>query len=113
MEEWVFITIILIIVLCEAVAQASANQLRHTDNFIYLAIGGLFYTMVVFLLSMAHKHAPMGVVNSIWSGASVIAISTMGYMFFDQKITLDKMGMMGVIAIGVAYLSLSEEPVPG
>ncbi len=79
----------------------------------YLIAGGLFYLIVVFLLSRAHKLAPMGIVNAIWSGLSVITIASVGYFAFDQKLATDQIAMMSVIAIGVAYLAVNMEPSPG
>ena len=114
MDSVVLLTVlILFIVACEAVAQSCANQFAHNSIFWYLLAGGLFYLIVVFLLAEAHKLAPMGVVNAIWSGLSVVCISSVGYIFFDQKITYDQMAMMGVIGIGVAYLAVNQEPSPG
>lgn len=112
-ETTIFLILILFIVACEAVAQSCANRMRHTGSVAYLIAGGLFYTLVVYLLSKAHEHAPMGVVNAIWSGVSIITITSVGYIAFGQKISIDQLSMMGVIAIGVAYLALELEPTPG
>ncbi len=113
MEQCVILIIlILFIASCEAVAQSCANKLSHTGIMWYLLAGGLFYSMVIFLLSKAHRIAPMGVVNAIWSGVSIISISTVGYILFDQKLAYDQLAMMGVIGIGVAYLAVNLEPSP-
>lgn len=109
----ILMVLILFIVACESCAQACANNMSHTPNIMYLVAGGIFYMLVVYLLSLAHKRAPMGIVNAIWSGLSVIAISTVGYLAFDQKLATDQIAMMGVIAIGVAYLAVNMEPEPG
>lgn len=112
MDPAILIAICLLISLCEGVAQASANMLRHTGNLIYLIGGGLFYTIIVYLLSKAHKSYPMGVVNSIWSGLSVIVIILVGYFCFGQIVSKDQLMAMGVIAGGVIYLSLRVENEP-
>ncbi len=114
MDNTVLLTIlILFIVSCEAIAQSCANYLSHTNAIWYLIAGSVFYLLVVFFLAKAHKLAPMGVVNAIWSGLSIICISTVGYFCFGQKITYDQLAMMGVIGIGVAYLAVNNEPMPG
>lgn len=113
METHIFIVIILLIVICEACAQSCANMYRHTDKNCYWFIGGLFYLIVVYLLSQAHRHAKMGIVNSIWSGLSVVTIASVGYLCFDQKLSADKVGVMGVVLSGVAYLAMDLEPEPG
>ncbi len=109
----VLMVLILFIVACEACAQSCANYLTHTPGLMYLIAGGFFYVLVVYLLSLAHKRAPMGIVNAIWSGLSVVAIATVGYFAFDQKLAADQIAMMGVIGIGVAYLAINMEPSPG
>lgn len=112
-DTLMLMVLILFIVACEACAQSCANNMSHTPNIMFLIAGGLFYMLVVYLLSLAHKKAPMGIVNAIWSGLSVIAISSVGYFIFDQKLANDQIAMMGVIAIGVAYLAVNMEPEPG
>ncbi len=112
-ETIVLMFLILLIVACEACAQSCANYMTHTSGILYLIAGGFFYVMVVYLLSLAHKRAPMGIINAIWSGLSVVAIALVGYLSFDQKLTSDQIAMMGVIGIGVAYLAINMEPSPG
>jgi len=112
-ETSILVILILFIVACEACAQSCANKLLHSGSAYYLIAGGFFYLMVIYLLSNAHKYAPMGVVNAIWSGLSVLTIATVGSCVFGQKITMDQAAMMGVIAIGVAYLAVNFEPIPG
>lgn len=112
-ETAILLVLILFIVSCEVCAQSCANYLKHTNNMMYLIAGGLFYLLVIFLLSKAHAIAPMGIVNAIWSGLSIIAIASVGHFMFDQKLATDQMAMLGVIAIGVGYLATSMEPSPG
>ena len=112
-DNVLLMVLILFVVICEAIAQSSANHLRHTDNYLYLLAGGLFYFMVVYLLSRAHKIAPMGLVNAVWSGLSIITIASVGYFAFDQKLTPDQIAVMGVIGLGVVYLAINVEPIPG
>ncbi len=113
MDTPLLIALILLIVICEACAQSSANMLKHSGNIWYLLIGGLFYTLVIYFLSESHKYASMGIINSIWSGLSIVSIATVGYVCFGQKLSAHQIGMMGVILIGVGYLSTSFEPEPG
>jgi multidrug transporter EmrE-like cation transporter len=68
--------------------------------------------MVVYLLSRAHKIAPMGLVNAVCL-LSIITIASVGYFAFDQKLTPDQIAVMGVIGLGVVYLAINVEPVPG
>ena len=112
MELFIFIVLILLIVCCECGAQYNANMYRHKSNLTYLIAGGLLYFLVVYFLSEAHKHAKMGVVNSIWSGLSVVSIALVGYVFFNQTLRFSQICAMSVVMIGVVYLALDEEPEP-
>lgn len=112
-DTTILLVLILFVVACEAVAQSCANNLRHSGYMAYLIAGGLFYTLVVYLLSQAHQYAPMGVVNAIWSGLSVVTITAVGYFAFSQKIAADQLTVMGIIGMGVAYLAANLEPSPG
>ena len=105
----ILLILILFIVACEAAAHSYANDLLHTGNYWYLFAGAFLYMIVVYLLSLSHKYANMGIVNAIWSGLSVIAIASVGWFIHGQKVNAEQAAMMGVIAIGVAYLAVDVE----
>lgn len=111
--EYAFVILIILIACCEVMAQSCANYASHEDNYLYVFLGGMFYTVLVYFLSRAHKTTPMGIVNAIWGGVSVVAIASTGYFWFGQKLRTDQVAMMGVIAVGIAYLAVSAEEKDG
>lgn len=101
----ILIFLILMVVICEAIAQSSAHMLGHTSDYRYLLLGMVFYGVVVFLLSKAHRINNMGTVNGIWSGLSIISISLVGYFIFGQKIKTDHLAALAIIAASVSYVA--------
>ncbi len=64
------------------------------------------YGLAFYLLSLALKFMPVGVVYAIWSGLGVIMIAIIGLVVFGQK--LDGPAIIGIALIiaGVAVLHL-------
>ena len=103
-EAIILIFLILMVVICEAIAQSSAHMLGHTNDYKYLILGMIFYGIVVFLLSKAHRINNMGTVNGIWSGISILSISLVGYFIFGQKIKTNHILALIIIAVSVSYV---------
>ncbi len=70
---------------------------------------GMFvcYFVCLGFLSVALKTIPVGVAYAIWSAVGVIAISTIGILFFHESINLMKITGTVLIIAGVVTLRLS------
>jgi multidrug transporter EmrE-like cation transporter len=75
--------LILIIVVAESCAMYSAKQ----PAGYYVVISLLFYAVVVLLLRQTFTMEKMGVVNGIWSAASVVAAVAVGRYCYDEHLT--------------------------
>lgn len=104
-DTTVLVLIILMVVICEACAQSSAQVLSQTDDYRYLLLGMLFYGAVVYLLSRSHKISNMATANGMMSCLSIIMITFVGYYIFQQKIKSDHVIALCIAASSICYLT--------
>jgi small multidrug resistance pump len=98
------IFLVLTVVCFESVAQKYCKTYSNDKKYCYLAIAIFFYALVAVFLSRAQENTNIGVVNSLWSGLSVVSVCLVGYLFFGQTITPKQGGAILLILIGVCYL---------
>lgn len=82
--------------------QASAQFTRLWPSVLcVVAYGASFY-----LLALALKVIPMGVLYAIWSGVGIVCIAGIGFAVFGQKLDLAAVIGMGLIIAGIVVIQL-------
>lgn len=76
---------------------------RLVPSLCVIALYGASFT----LLSIAVRKIDLGVAYAIWSGVGIIAITCIGFVFFNESINLRKVLSILVIIIGVVSLNLA------
>ena len=71
----------------------------------------VFYAVSFYFLSLALRAIPVGVAYAIWSGVGIVLISTIGWLFFRQR--LDAAAIVGIALIiaGVGVIHLFSSAV--
>ena len=64
------------------------------------------YALSFYLLAIALKVMPVGVVYAIWSGLGIVLIAIAGFVIFGQNLDLAAMLGLGLIIAGVVVLHL-------
>ena len=62
------------------------------------------YTAAFFLMSVALKAMPLGVVYAIWSGVGIVVTALIGATLFKQALDLPAMVGIGMIVVGVVVM---------
>lgn len=96
MNNWHLLLIILLISLCESAGQSCLKKLfsNPSEKYLYL-IAVLFYSVVCILLILSYRYKGMGIINILWSGISIIVVSSVGMAFFGETLSLmDKIGII-------------------
>lgn len=65
------------------------------------------YLAAFFLLSVAMRTLPMGVVYAVWSGLGIVLISVVGLVAFGQRLDGWALAGIGLILAGVVAVNLS------
>ena len=99
--------VLVLAVLCEVAGTSLLNvsgQLTRPGPTIGMA---LCYLLAFYLLSLAMRDLPMGVVYAVWSGLGIVLISAVGVVAFGQRLDGWALGGIGLILLGVLVVNLS------
>lgn len=93
----------------------ATSLLKETQNFTRLlpslmTLAG--YGAAFFFLSLTLRALPVGVVYAIWSGAGIVFISAIGWIWFRQALDAPTMIGMGLIVTGVGVINLFSKATP-
>jgi small multidrug resistance pump len=101
---------LLLLALAIASEVTATVSLKISDGFsklipsIIVVIG---YGAAFYFLSQALKRGmAIGVAYGIWSAVGVAAISIIGALFLDERLTMVQVGGVGLVIIGVLALEL-------
>ncbi len=105
------------IYLCIAIVAEviATSTLKATEQFskplptIVVVVG---YGLAFFLLSIVVKTLPVGVVYAIWSGAGIVLVAIVGYVWLKQNLDLAAIVGIALILLGVAVVNLFSKSVP-
>jgi small multidrug resistance pump len=103
MSHHLYLTIAII---CEVFA---TSFLKASDGFtkltpsILVVIG---YSCAFYCLSISLKHIPIGIAYAVWCGGGILLVALIGFLFFDQKLTIPALLGMGFIIMGVVVLQV-------
>lgn len=67
----------------------------------------VFYSISFSSLSMALKQIEVGTAYAIWSGVGTAAIAVIGFLFFKDVFTVQKIIAIALIIVGCVVLNLS------
>ena len=70
------------------------------------------YAIAFYLLSIALRAMPVGVVYAIWSGLGIVLIALAGFLIFDQKLDIAALIGLGLIIAGVVVLHVFSKTTP-
>lgn len=94
---------------------AATSALKETAGFTRLwpsLITIVGYAFAFYFLSLTLRSMPVGVVYALWSGAGIVLISVVGWVWFRQA--LDAPAIIGILLIlaGVLVVNLFSKTVP-
>ncbi len=87
----------------------ATSALKASDGFSRLlpsVVTIVGYAVAFWFLSLTIRVLPVGMVYAIWSGAGIVLISAVGWIWFKQALDLPTMLGMGLIIAGVVVINL-------
>ncbi len=108
MQQWLFLSIAIVSeVLATSALKASEGFSRLWPSLVVLA----GYATAFYFLSLTLKTIPVGVVYAIWSGAGIVLIALIAWLFLGQS--LDAAAIIGLLLIvaGVVVINLFSKTV--
>ncbi len=82
--------------------QASAQFTRFWPSVLCVVT----YSASFYLLALALKTIPVGILYAIWSGVGIVLISGIGFVVFGQKHDLAAILGIGLILLGIVVIHL-------
>lgn len=102
---WI-IVYVLIIVGLETTAMSCFK--KSLEDWRYFLLGVLFYVGVGGLLVQMFKLTGLAMANALWSGISVMATTTVGVLYFKEKLHFHDFIAVGMIGAGVMILKVTD-----
>lgn len=78
------------------------------DDWRYFLLGVLLYTGVGILLVQTFKLTGLAFTNALWSGLSIMATTTVGVLYFKEKLHLHDYLAVALIGSGVMILKFTD-----
>jgi multidrug transporter EmrE-like cation transporter len=103
---WWLILYVLIIVAFETTAMTCFK--KSIKDWRWFFLGVLFYIGVGLLLVQTFKMTGLAMTNALWSGLSVMATTTVGVLYFKEKLHFHDFIAIAMIGGGVMILKVTE-----
>jgi multidrug transporter EmrE-like cation transporter len=103
---WWLVLYVLIIVAFETTAMTCFK--KSVKDWRWFFLGVLFYIGVGLLLVQTFKMTGLAMTNALWSGLSVMATTTVGVLYFKEKLHLHDFIAIAMIGGGVMILKVTE-----
>lgn len=97
---------VLVIVAFETFAMTCFK--KSVTDWRWFFLGVLFYVGVGLLLVQTFKMTGMAMTNALWSGLSVMATTTVGVLYFKEKLHWHDFIAISMIGGGVMILKVTE-----
>ncbi|CAN7209593.1 MULTISPECIES: SMR family transporter [unclassified Acidovorax] len=85
------------------------SALKASDGFTRLvpsAVTAVCYAVSFYLLSLTLKTLPIGIAYAIWSAVGIVLISTVGWLYYGQRLDAPAIAGLGLIVAGVVVVNL-------
>ncbi|WP_277559473.1 DMT family transporter [Acinetobacter beijerinckii] len=101
--SYLFLTIAII---AEVIATSALKASQGFSVLMPSIITILGYAVALFFLSLTLKTIPVGIAYAIWSGAGIVLISTIGWIFFKQHLDLAAIIGLGLMLAGIIVINV-------
>lgn len=100
----------LLLVIAGVFETAWAVGLKYSDGFSklvpsVLTVGAMAASIV--LLSLALKSLPVGTAYAVWTGIGAAGTAALGMYFFQEPVTMLRLGSIALVIAGIAGLKLT------
>jgi small multidrug resistance pump len=98
-------------IVLEVVGTTFLQQSQQFTRLLPTMLMAICYGSAFYLLSIALRVMPMGIVYAIWSGLGIVLISGVGLVVFRQKLDTAALIGLGLIIAGVVVVNMFSKSV--
>ena len=87
----------------------ATSALKASEGFTRLGpsvVTVVGYAFAFYLLALTLRTMPVGIVYAVWSGAGIVLITAIGWLYFRQSIDAPGLIGIGLILAGVLVVNL-------
>jgi small multidrug resistance pump len=87
----------------------ATTALKETQGFTRLApslVVVVAYGFAFYFLALVLRTMPVGVVYALWSGAGILLVTAIGWLWFRQVLDVPALAGMALILAGVVVINL-------
>jgi small multidrug resistance pump len=92
----------------------ATSALKASDGFTRLGpslVTLIGYAFAFYFLALTLRSMPVGIVYAVWSGAGVVLIALIGWLYYRQTIDLPGLCGIALILAGVLVINLFSKSV--
>lgn len=102
---------LIIAVAFEVVATSALKETQGFTKLLPSLVTVAGYAAAFYFLSLVLKVMPVGVVYAMWSGAGIVLITAIAWIWFRQSLDLPALLGIGLIMAGVIVINLFSKSV--
>lgn len=97
---------LMIAIVAEVIATPALKASNGFTQWIPSSITVLGYLVAIYFLALTMKTIPVGITYALWSGAGIILISCIGWVFYKQQ--LDNAALIGLsfMVLGIIIINV-------
>lgn len=88
----------------EVIGTTSLKQSSLNGGYFWVAMVILFYALSFVFLGLSLKKLDIGLAYAIWAGLGTVAITLVGYYFFQESMNFSKIFAIALIIFGTVML---------
>ncbi|MDM5303261.1 multidrug efflux SMR transporter [Bacillus vallismortis] len=104
--NWVFLCLAILFEVAGTVSMKLSSGFTKLTPSVLLIF---FYGGSLFFLTLTLKSINVSVAYAVWSGMGIVLITVVGFLFFQENVSVMKLISIGLIIAGVVSLNLIEQ----
>ncbi|WP_127903810.1 SMR family transporter [Solirhodobacter olei] len=93
-------------IIAEVIATTALARSAALTRLAPSLLAGVGYIIAFWLLSIALKAIPTGIVYAVWSGLGIVFITAVAWIFYRQRLDAPALIGLGLIVAGVLVINL-------
>lgn len=98
--------ILFLAVAAETIGTTALQASQQFSKVVPSVICVIAYAAAFYLLSLALKFMPVGILYAVWSGLGIVLIAAIGYAVFGQKLDVPAILGIAMILAGILVIHL-------
>ncbi|MDC9612652.1 multidrug/spermidine efflux SMR transporter subunit MdtJ [Xenorhabdus khoisanae] len=110
MIYWMFL---ILAIVAEVIGTLSMKQASVSGDFTGMIVMYTMITTSYILLAIAVKKVALGVAYALWEGIGILFITTFSVLWFNESLSLMKIGGLVLLMAGIALIKIGSKKAPG